>query len=91
MNCLNKSSVSCCSSSLVAGIILLVQATKRTYYVNSYPLELDQAKSRWRTVIGVFLKRGDNVSYVPADSQAVYESIVTVSHHAHEVWQSTFW
>ena len=33
----------------------------------------------------------DNVEYVPADSQAVYESIrngdVTISH---EVWQSTF-
>jgi glycine betaine/proline transport system substrate-binding protein len=40
---------------------------------------------------GIFESIGDNVEYVPADSQAVYESIrngdVTISH---EVWQSTF-
>ena len=40
---------------------------------------------------GIFNSIGDNVEYVPADSQAVYESIrtgdVTISH---EVWQSTF-
>jgi glycine betaine/proline transport system substrate-binding protein len=40
---------------------------------------------------GIFESLGDNVEYVPADSQAVYESIrngdVTISH---EVWQSTF-
>lgn len=40
---------------------------------------------------GMFEKMGNNVEYVPADSQAVYESIrngdVTISH---EVWQSTF-
>ena len=40
---------------------------------------------------GIFESIGDNVSYVPADSQAVYESIrngdVTISH---EIWQSTF-
>ncbi len=40
---------------------------------------------------GIFQSLGDNVEYVPADSQAVYESIrngdVTISH---EVWQSTF-
>jgi glycine betaine/proline transport system substrate-binding protein len=40
---------------------------------------------------GIFENMGNNVEYVPADSQAVYESIrngdVTISH---EVWQSTF-
>lgn len=40
---------------------------------------------------GIFKSIGNNVEYVPADSQAVYESIrigdVTISH---EVWQSTF-
>ena len=40
---------------------------------------------------GIFEELGNNVEYVPADSQAVYESIrngdVTISH---EVWQSTF-
>ncbi|MDH3221748.1 MAG: ABC transporter substrate-binding protein [Gammaproteobacteria bacterium] len=40
---------------------------------------------------GMFESMGNNVEYVPADSQAVYESIrngdVTISH---EVWQSTF-
>jgi len=40
---------------------------------------------------GMFESMGSNVEYVPADSQAVYESIrngdVTISH---EVWQSTF-
>ena len=40
---------------------------------------------------GMFEGMGNNVEYVPADSQAVYESIrtgdVTISH---EVWQSTF-
>ena len=39
----------------------------------------------------MFESMGNNVEYVPADSQAVYESIrngdVTISH---EVWQSTF-
>ena len=40
---------------------------------------------------GIFESLGDNVKYVPADSQAVYESIrigdVTISH---EVWQNIF-
>jgi len=40
---------------------------------------------------GIFKSMGNNVKYVPADSQAVYEAIrigdVTLSH---EVWQSTF-
>ncbi|WP_424948460.1 ABC transporter substrate-binding protein [Candidatus Spongiihabitans sp.] len=40
---------------------------------------------------GMFESMGNNVEYVPADAQAVYESIrngdVTISH---EVWQSTF-
>ncbi|MCH9704887.1 MAG: ABC transporter substrate-binding protein [Proteobacteria bacterium] len=40
---------------------------------------------------GIFEKMGNNVEYVPADSQAVYEAIrnddITISH---EVWQSTF-
>lgn len=40
---------------------------------------------------GIFEHLGNNVEYVPADTQAVYESIrngdVTISH---EVWQSTF-
>ena len=40
---------------------------------------------------GIFESTGNNVKYVPADSQAVYEAIrigdVTISH---EVWQSAF-
>ena len=40
---------------------------------------------------GIFEKNGNTVKYVPADSQAVYESIrigdVTISH---EVWESAF-
>jgi glycine betaine/proline transport system substrate-binding protein len=40
---------------------------------------------------GIFKSMGNNVKYVPADSQAVYEAIrigdVTLSH---EVWQSSF-
>tara|TARA_B100001769_G_scaffold75974_1_gene57192 strand:- start:2625 stop:3434 length:810 start_codon:yes stop_codon:yes gene_type:complete len=40
---------------------------------------------------GIFESMGNNVKYVPADSQAVYESIrigdVTISH---EVWESAF-
>jgi glycine betaine/proline transport system substrate-binding protein len=40
---------------------------------------------------GIFEGMGNNVEYVPADTQAVYEAIrngdVTISH---EVWQSTF-
>ncbi|EPJ43859.1 MAG: substrate-binding region of ABC-type glycine betaine transport system [Osedax symbiont Rs1] len=40
---------------------------------------------------GIFESMGNNVEFVPADTQAVYESIrigdVTISH---EVWQSTF-
>ena len=40
---------------------------------------------------GIFDSMGNNVEYVPADTQAVYESIrngdVTISH---VVWQSTF-
>jgi glycine betaine/proline transport system substrate-binding protein len=40
---------------------------------------------------GIFESMGNNVKYVPADSQAVYEAIrigdVTISH---EVWQSAF-
>ena len=40
---------------------------------------------------GIFESMGNNVEYVPADSQAVYDAIrnddITISH---EVWQSTF-
>ena len=40
---------------------------------------------------GIFESMGNNVEYVPADSQAVYESIrigdVDISH---EVWESAF-
>ena len=40
---------------------------------------------------GIFESMGNNVKYVPADSQAVYESMnigdVTI---AHEVWESAF-
>ena len=40
---------------------------------------------------GIFESIGNNVEYVPADSQAVYESIrqgdIDISH---EVWQSAF-
>ena len=40
---------------------------------------------------GIFESMGNNVEYVPADTQGVYEAIrngdVTISH---EVWQSTF-
>ena len=40
---------------------------------------------------GIFESLGNNVEYVPADSQGVYEAIrngdVTISH---EVWQSSF-
>ena len=44
-----------------------------------------------RVIGGIFESMGNNVKYVPADSQAVYESInigdVTL---AHEVWESAF-
>ena len=44
-----------------------------------------------KVIGGIFESMGNNVKYVPADSQAVYESInigdVTI---AHEVWESAF-
>ena len=82
---------------MAAGIVSLLGATGVAQAKDStkpiiIPLHNWSSQIVMAYVIGgMFESIGDNVEYVPADSQAVYESIrngdVTISH---EVWQSTF-
>ena len=81
----------------VAGFVTLLAATGTAQAKDStkpivIPLHNWSSQIVMAYVIGgIFESIGNNVEYVPADSQAVYESIrngdVTISH---EVWQSTF-
>ena len=82
---------------VVAGCVALLMATGAARAADStkpivIPLHNWSSQIVMAYVIGgIFESLGNNVEYVPADSQAVYESIrngdVTISH---EVWQSTF-
>ncbi|MGB5707563.1 MAG: glycine betaine ABC transporter substrate-binding protein, partial [Arenicellales bacterium] len=79
---------------MVAGCISLLAATGVAKAADStkpivIPIHNWSSQIVMAYVIGgIFESIGDNVEYVPADSQAVYESIrngdVTISH---EVWQ----
>jgi len=81
----------------VAGCVSLLSATGVAYAKDSsepivIPIHNWSSQIVMAYVIGgMFEKMGNNVEYVPADTQAVYEAIrngdVTISH---EVWQSTF-
>ena len=82
---------------LFAAVALLVSFASTTIAADSkkpivIPLHNWSSQVVMAYVIGgIFESMGNNVEYVPADSQAVYEAIrngdVTISH---EVWQSTF-
>ncbi len=84
---------------LVAGIfalILTAMAGQAMAKDSSKPIRIPTHNWSSQVVMayvigGIFESLGNNVEYVPADSQAVYEAIrngdVTISH---EVWQSTF-
>ncbi|MEM7196187.1 MAG: ABC transporter substrate-binding protein [Pseudomonadota bacterium] len=82
---------------MVAGCVSLLSATGVARAADStapivIPIHNWSSQIVMAYVIGgMFESMGNNVEYVPADSQAVYESIrngdVTISH---EVWQSTF-
>ncbi len=82
---------------MVAGCVSLLSATGIARAADStspivIPIHNWSSQIVMAYVIGgMFESMGNNVEYVPADSQAVYESIrngdVSISH---EVWQSTF-
>ncbi len=81
---------------IVAGIILAFSAGSISAADSSSPIVIPTHNWSSQVVMayvigGIFESMGNNVEYVPADTQAVYEAIrngdVTISH---EVWQSTF-
>jgi len=81
---------------IVAGIILAFSAGTISAEDSSAPIVIPTHNWSSQVVMayvigGIFQSMGNNVEYVSADTQAVYESIrqgdVTISH---EVWQSTF-
>jgi len=81
---------------IAAGIILAFSAGTISAADSSAPIVIPTHNWSSQVVMayvigGIFESMGNNVEYVSADTQAVYESIrqgdVTISH---EVWQSTF-
>ena len=81
---------------IVAGIMLEFSAGTISAADSSSPIVIPTHNWSSQVVMayvigGIFKSMGNNVEYVSADTQAVYESIrqgdVTISH---EVWQSTF-
>jgi glycine betaine/proline transport system substrate-binding protein len=81
---------------IVAGIMLAFSAGTISAADSSSPIVIPTHNWSSQVVMayvigGIFKSMGNNVEYVSADTQAVYESIrqgdVTISH---EVWQSTF-
>ena len=84
---------------VIIGIIFLIQSGDRSAKKSgdsSQPIVIPTHNWSSQVVMahvigGIFESMGNNVKYVPADSQAVYESIrigdVTISH---EVWESAF-
>ncbi|ETX12325.1 glycine/betaine ABC transporter substrate-binding protein [Marinomonas ushuaiensis DSM 15871] len=86
---MKKIAVSTAVSSLVLGASMAQADSKEPIVIptHNWTSQITMAY----VIGGIFESIGDNVSYVPADSQAVYESVrngdVTISH---EIWQSTF-
>jgi len=81
---------------IVAGIILAFSAGSISAADSSSPIVIPTHNWSSQVVMayvigGIFQSMGNNVEYVSADTQKVYEAIrqgdVTISH---EVWQSTF-
>jgi len=81
---------------IVAGIILAFSASTISAADSKRPIIIPTHNWSSQVVMayvigGIFESMGNNVEYVPADSQAVYESIrigdVDISH---EVWESAF-
>jgi len=81
---------------ILAGIMLTFGASTVSAADSSAPIVIPTHNWSSQVVMayvigGIFESMGNNVEYVSADTQAVYESIrqgdVTISH---EVWQSTF-
>jgi len=81
---------------ILAGIMLTFGASTVSAADSSSPIVIPTHNWSSQVVMayvigGIFESMGNNVEYVSADTQAVYESIrqgdVTISH---EVWQSTF-
>ena len=83
------------ATSAIAGVGMLV-ASYASAADSSEPIKIPTHNWSSQVVMayvigGIFESLGNNVEYVPADSQGVYEAIrngdVTISH---EVWQSSF-
>ncbi|MFD1007478.1 MULTISPECIES: ABC transporter substrate-binding protein [Oceanisphaera] len=89
MKFLNTLATAALASSLLLGATLAQADSKEPIVIptHNWTSQITMAY----VIGGIFESIGNNVSYVPADSQAVYESIrngdVTISH---EVWESTF-
>lgn len=86
------------SSALVAALSLSVASMSGAAFAEDSAQPIIIPTHNWSSQVvmgyvigGMFESMGNNVEYLPADSQAVYEAIrngdVTISH---EVWQSTF-
>ena len=87
------------TNTLLAGAfsaVMAVSATSAMAADSSEPIKIPTHNWSSQVVMayvigGIFESLGNNVEYVPADSQGVYEAIrngdVTISH---EVWQSSF-
>ena len=80
----------------IAGAMLVFGTSTVTIADSSSPIKIPTHNWSSQVVMayvigGIFESMGNNVEYVPADSQAVYEAIrigdITISH---EVWQSSF-
>jgi glycine betaine/proline transport system substrate-binding protein len=83
---------------VIAGLVFFMGGDKTAKKSGDSSQPIVIAEHNWSSQIvmahvigGIFESMGNNVKYVPADSQAVYESInigdVTI---AHEVWESAF-
>jgi glycine betaine/proline transport system substrate-binding protein len=84
------------TGAIIAGTMLAFSASTVAVADSSSPIKIPTHNWSSQVVMayvigGIFESMGNNVEYVPADSQAVYEAIrigdITISH---EVWQSSF-
>ena len=83
---------------VIAAIIYFVSGDKGSKTAGDSSAPIVIPTHNWSSQIvmahvigGIFEANGNNVKYVPADSQAVYESIrIGDVHISHEVWESAF-
>ena len=87
-----------CILIIIAAVIYFASQDKGTKTAGDSSAPIVIPTHNWSSQIvmahvigGIFEANGNNVKYVPADSQAVYESIrIGDVHISHEVWESAF-